>query len=97
MPRSASPRGHSRRWRVSLKASALAANTAPAPLPSEVADPRHRGFYSSFQYVTLIGGQLTAIIVIAAAAKGVSDAGELRAWGWADSVVIGAFLAFSPR
>jgi MFS transporter, MHS family, alpha-ketoglutarate permease len=29
----------------------------------EVADPRHRGFYSSFQYVTLSGGQLTAIMV----------------------------------
>ena len=31
---------------------------ASATYLSEVADPRHRGFYSSFQYVTLIGGQL---------------------------------------
>jgi len=31
---------------------------------TEMADQRHRGFYSSFQYVTLIGGQLTAIIVL---------------------------------
>ena len=31
---------------------------------SEVADAKHRGFYSSFQYVTLIGGQLCAILVL---------------------------------
>ena len=31
---------------------------------SEVADPKRRGFYSSFQYVTLIGGQLSAILVL---------------------------------
>src|SRR5678815_5400559 len=37
---------------------------ASATYLSEVANPRHRGFYSSFQYVTLIGGQLTAIIVL---------------------------------
>ena len=30
---------------------------------TEVADEKHRGFYSSFQYVTLIGGQFTALIV----------------------------------
>src|SRR5690348_10316887 len=28
---------------------------------TEVADHKHRGFYSSFQYVTLIGGQLCAL------------------------------------
>jgi MHS family alpha-ketoglutarate permease-like MFS transporter len=31
---------------------------------AEVADAKHRGFYSSFQYVTLIGGQLCAIVVL---------------------------------
>ena len=31
---------------------------------TEVADEKHRGFYSSFQYVTLIGGQLCAILVL---------------------------------
>src|SRR6202140_5250835 len=31
---------------------------------TEVADEKHRGFYSSFQYVTLIGGQLTALFVL---------------------------------
>src|SRR6201746_1387332 len=33
---------------------------ASATYLSEVADAKHRGFYSSFQYVTLIGGQPTA-------------------------------------
>ena len=30
---------------------------------SEMASPSRRGFYSSFQYVTLIGGQLLALLV----------------------------------
>jgi MHS family alpha-ketoglutarate permease-like MFS transporter len=37
---------------------------ASATYLSEIAEPKRRGFYSSFQYVTLIGGQLTAIIVL---------------------------------
>ena len=36
---------------------------------SEVAGKGHRGFYSSFQYVTLIGGQLLALLVLVAAAS----------------------------
>src|SRR5436853_2031842 len=36
---------------------------ASATYLSEVADPRRRGLYSSFQYVTLIRGQLNAILV----------------------------------
>ena len=31
---------------------------------SEVASKGHRGFYASFQYVTLIGGQLLALLVL---------------------------------
>ena len=31
---------------------------------TEMADQRHRGFYSSFQYVTLIGGQICALLVL---------------------------------
>src|SRR6476469_4385324 len=31
---------------------------------SEVASKGHRGFYSSFKYVTLIGGQLLALVVL---------------------------------
>src|SRR5258708_1286346 len=55
---------------------------ASATYLSEVADPRHRGFYSSFQYVTLIGGQLTAIIVLLLMQKVFLTPEELKAWGW---------------
>src|SRR5260370_34404117 len=60
---------------------------------SEVADPRHRGFYSSFQYVTLIGGQLTAIIVLLLLQKVFLTPEELKEWGWRIPFVIGALLA----
>jgi MHS family alpha-ketoglutarate permease-like MFS transporter len=60
---------------------------------SEVAHPNHRGFYSSFQYVTLIGGQLTAIIVLLALQKLFLTSEELKAWGWRIPFVIGALLA----
>jgi MHS family alpha-ketoglutarate permease-like MFS transporter len=37
---------------------------ASATYLTEVADVKHRGFYVSFHYVTLIGGQLCAILVL---------------------------------
>jgi MFS transporter, MHS family, alpha-ketoglutarate permease len=60
---------------------------------TEVADQRHRGFYSSFQYVTLIGGQLCALVVLLLLQKVFLTGEELRAWGWRIPFVIGAFLA----
>lgn len=60
---------------------------------SEVADEKHRGFYSSFQYVTLIGGQLTAIIVLLLLQNVFLTEAELKAWGWRIPFVIGAALA----
>jgi MHS family alpha-ketoglutarate permease-like MFS transporter len=66
---------------------------ASATYLSEVADPRHRGFYSSFQYVTLIGGQLTAIIVLLLLQKVFLTPEQLKAWGWRIPFVIGALLA----
>ena len=66
---------------------------ASATYLSEVADAKHRGFYSSFQYVTLIGGQLTAIIVLLLLQKVFLTADELKAWGWRIPFVIGAMLA----
>src|SRR3954463_13787396 len=56
---------------------------------SEVSAHRHRGFYSSFQYVTLIGGQLLAVLVLVVLQQFLSDT-ELRAWGWRIPFVIGA-------
>jgi MHS family alpha-ketoglutarate permease-like MFS transporter len=59
---------------------------------SEVATSRHRGFYSSFQYVTLIGGQVlgSATLLVMQAAF---SAGELEAWGWRIPFLIGAACA----
>src|SRR4051812_18922297 len=59
---------------------------------SEVADRDNRGFYSSFQYVTLIGGQLLALLVLGALQLSLSP-DELRAWGWRIPFMIGAVTA----
>lgn len=59
---------------------------------SEVAKPGRRGFYASFQYVTLIGGQLLATIVLVLLQARLSRE-ELEAWGWRIPFVIGAVAA----
>ncbi len=59
---------------------------------SEVASSRHRGFYSSFQYVTLIGGQLLASVVLLVMQQ-VFVPTELEAWGWRVPFLIGAACA----
>ncbi len=59
---------------------------------SEMASKNRRGFYSSFQYVTLIGGQLFALGIQLILQKILSDA-ELHAWGWRIPFVIGAILS----
>jgi len=66
---------------------------ASATYLSEVADAKHRGFYSSFQYVTLIGGQLTAIIVLLLLQKVFLTPDQLKQWGWRIPFAIGALLA----
>jgi MHS family alpha-ketoglutarate permease-like MFS transporter len=59
---------------------------------SEVALRGQRGFLSSFQYVTLIGGQLLAVLVIVVLQQ-LMDESELKAWGWRIPFVIGAVTA----
>lgn len=59
---------------------------------SEMASKNRRGFYSSFQYVTLIGGQLFALGIQLILQKVLSDT-ELHAWGWRIPFVIGAILS----
>lgn len=59
---------------------------------SEIATPHRRGFFSSFQYVTLIGGQLTALGVQLVLQQWLSAA-QLHAWGWRIPFVIGALLS----
>jgi MHS family alpha-ketoglutarate permease-like MFS transporter len=66
---------------------------ASATYLTEVADPKRRGFYSSFQYVTLIGGQLIAILVLLLLQNIFLTPDELKAWGWRIPFVIGALLA----
>lgn len=59
---------------------------------SEVAGKKHRGFLSSFQYVTLISGQLLALCVLLVLQATLSKA-ALDEWGWRIPFVIGGALA----
>ncbi|AXA68701.1 MFS family transporter [Pseudomonas oryzihabitans] len=59
---------------------------------SEVALRSQRGFFASFQYVTLIGGQLLAVLVVVILQQVLSDA-DLRAWGWRIPFLVGAAAA----
>jgi MFS transporter, MHS family, alpha-ketoglutarate permease len=66
---------------------------ASATYLTEVADDKHRGFYVSFHYVTLIGGQLCAILVLLVLQQAFLTGAQMRAWGWRVPFVIGAMLA----
>ena len=59
---------------------------------SEIAGRGRRGFLSSFQYVTLIGGQLLAVLVVFALQL-VLTGEEMRAWGWRVPFLLGAAAA----
>ncbi|GHE59477.1 dicarboxylic acid transporter PcaT [Camelimonas fluminis] len=59
---------------------------------SEVAKAGRRGFFSSFQYVTLIGGQLLASLVVLILHATIDDE-HMRAWGWRIPFFIGAIAA----
>jgi MHS family alpha-ketoglutarate permease-like MFS transporter len=65
---------------------------ASATYLSEMAGRRRRGFYSSFQYVTLIGGQLIALGVLLVLQRTLSVA-ALEQWGWRIPFAIGGALA----
>jgi MHS family alpha-ketoglutarate permease-like MFS transporter len=66
---------------------------ASATYLTEVAEGKHRGFYVSFHYVTLIGGQLCAILVLLVLQQVFLTPEQMRAWGWRIPFVIGAALA----
>jgi len=59
---------------------------------SEMASRAHRGFWSSFQYVTLVMGHLLALGVLLSLQL-LLDADQLRAWGWRIPFAIGALAA----
>ncbi|MDQ6612099.1 MAG: MFS transporter [Gemmatimonadota bacterium] len=65
---------------------------ASATYLSEMAGQKHRGFWSSFQYVTLIMGQLLSLAVLLLLQRVLSEA-QLMAWGWRIPFVIGALCA----
>ncbi|WP_420145054.1 MFS transporter [Sphingobium sp.] len=65
---------------------------ASATYLSEMAGRNRRGFFSSFQYVTLIAGQLVAICVLLLLQALLSEA-QLDAWGWRIPFFIGGALA----
>ncbi|BBY97123.1 MFS transporter [Mycolicibacterium fallax] len=59
---------------------------------SEVATPNRRGFLSSFQYVTLIGGHVLAQLTLLIALH-VLDGEAMRDWGWRIGFFLGGVSA----
>ena len=68
---------------------------ASATYLTEVAGERHRGFFVSFHYVTLIGGQLGALVVLFVLQTMFLTPAQMRAWGWRIPFGIGALLAIT--
>lgn len=67
---------------------------ASATYLSEMAGKNRRGFFSSFQYVTLISGQLLALAVLLVLQR-ILTPEQLSAWGWRIPFLIGGFLAIA--
>ncbi|WP_109479383.1 MFS family transporter [Paraburkholderia sp. C35] len=59
---------------------------------SEVTVAGRKGFFASFQYVTVITGQVAALLVVIVLQTMLTDQ-ELRAWGWRVPFAIGAVAA----
>ncbi len=60
---------------------------------SEMSSREHRGFWSSFQYVTLIMGQLLALGVLIALQQFFLTTEQLESWGWRIPFALGAVCA----
>lgn len=65
---------------------------ATATYMSEIAMSGQRGFLSSFQYVTLVGGQLLAVLVVVALQQLFSEV-ELKDWAWRLAFLMGSLTA----
>ena len=65
---------------------------ASATYLSEMAGARHRGFWASFQYVTLIAGQLVSLALLLILQALLTEA-QMDAWGWRVPFAAGALLA----
>jgi MHS family alpha-ketoglutarate permease-like MFS transporter len=66
---------------------------ASATYLAEIATPQWRGFYSSFQYVTLQGGQLTAVLVLLLLQQVLLTPAQLDEWGWRIPFALGAAMS----
>jgi len=60
---------------------------------SEMSHPDHRGFYSGVWYMTLLGGQLLALVTLLILQKVFLTPEQLKDWGWRIPFLIGAVLA----
>ena len=67
---------------------------AAATYLSEMAGRAHRGFWSSFQYVTLLMGQLGATVVLLILQHTLSET-QLQDWGWRVPFAVGGVLALA--
>ena len=65
---------------------------ASATYLAEIASAKHRGFWASFQYCTLAGGQILALGVLLILQRLLTEA-ELAAWGWRIPFALGAVFA----
>ncbi|MGF6396265.1 MFS family transporter [Pseudomonas plecoglossicida] len=59
---------------------------------SEVSSAGRRSFFGSFQYMTIIAGQLLALLTVAVLQMLLSEQ-ELKAWGWRVPFLIGALAS----
>ena len=67
---------------------------ASAVYLSEMAGRKHRGFWSSFQYVTLISGQLVSLALLLVLQACLTSA-QMEAWGWRIPFALGGVLALA--
>jgi MHS family alpha-ketoglutarate permease-like MFS transporter len=60
---------------------------------SEMASSKRRGYYSSFQYVTIVLDQLLALVLLMVLQKWLLTSEQLHQWGWRIPFIIGGLLA----
>ncbi|MDT7932986.1 MAG: MFS transporter [Sphingomonadaceae bacterium] len=65
---------------------------ASATYIAEMAPQGRKGLWGSFQYMTLVGGQLIALMTLLALQAVLSEA-EIAAWGWRVPFALGALLS----
>jgi len=59
---------------------------------AEISPPHRRGFYASFQYMTLVCGQILALGLLIVLQKFVLTDAQLHDWGWRIPFALGAIL-----